>query len=132
MQLLDVFARQLAAATADADADVGVLMENLFSLTDVMECPEMREVPAEIKRKMSDSLERLIEGLQFYDLLSQRVSHVQQLMVELLNEKDQAGKLNLVSSDLEKKMRLVYSTERELSLHQSVFDKDSRDRSADA
>lgn len=132
VQLLDVFARQLSAATADADADIGDLMTNLFNLNEVLDSPEMGGVADEVKEKMSDYLSKLIEGLQFYDLLSQRVSHVQELMIELLNEKDKMGKSTVVSSGLEKKMRLLYSTERELILHQSVFDKDLQDQSADA
>jgi hypothetical protein len=115
--LLGILSKQVAAAIADAAADVGGLVSGFLSLhQQLAELTKLGLIDLESTKKIEVTLGEIVIHMQCFDLLAQKLSHVKNAL-ELLDAEIPAELSHELSRKLDNEIKGLYSSSEELNIH---------------
>ncbi|WP_269618070.1 hypothetical protein [Zhongshania sp. BJYM1] len=122
--LLGVISKQVEAAVAEAAVDISGMMSYFVKLDDqLVYLTKAGLIDASSAEKMEHALNEIVVHMQCFDLLSQKLTHVQSAL-ELIENEIPTELNNELSVKLSAKIADLYSSSQELNVHLG-FDDDT-------
>jgi hypothetical protein len=127
--LLGILSDQVAAAVAEAAADVGGLVSEFLSLDQQLAgLTKSGLIDLDSTKKIEVTLGGIVIHMQCFDLLAQKLSHVQNAL-KLLDAEIPAELSHELSRKLDNKVKGLYSSSEELNIHMGESDNTSCENS---
>lgn len=120
--LLGILSKQVEAAVAEAAADIAGMTAHFVKLDgQLVDLSAAGLIDATSAEKMECALNEIVVHMQCFDLLSQKLDHVQNAL-ELIEDEIPPEINNDLRVKLSSKIADLYSSSQELSIHLGIDD----------